>query len=392
MGASARGSSPYLFTLRRPKAALVLTNMNTCLVLGAGASRANAIYFHPKRMRDTWPPLDATFFETMAARKMPLPASLSRYLERFLGFTPTVEDLLDRRMEEVFKDVFYDFLETPSDRVAYNAYIELVELYLDVLRGTTNWLARRGRRGAPVGRLLAALAPMSERLSVITFNHDLVIENEIYKRAALRNRWCLDQGYGSMSADLNLLIPTGSKAVFPIHNDGGCDHTRPITLLKLHGSLNWSVRLTSANPTSNYLSGRAGPRRTYLYIARQITSRTQIVRTGVGRTSWETWPVVVPPVYAKQALRSAVVEAWSDARTALESAERVIFFGYSLPLIDVEAEKLFERGLAANDQVRWVDVVNPGPESAARYAGLAPATPVRWFSSPEEFFSAEGLT
>jgi hypothetical protein len=366
--------------------------MNTCLVLGAGASRANAIHFHPKRMRDTWPPLDGTFFETMAARKMTLPPSLSRYLERFLGFTPAVEDLLDRRMEEVFKDVFYDFLEVPRDRVAYNAYIELVELYLAVLRATTNWLARSGRRGAPVGRLLAAVAPRSERLSVITFNHDLVIENEIYKRATLRNRWCLDQGYGSMSAGLDLLKPTGSKAVFPIHSDGECDHTKPITLLKLHGSLNWSVRLTGANPTANYLSGRAGPRKAYLYIARQITARTKIVRTGAGRTSWETWPVVVPPVYAKQALRSAVVEAWSDARTALESAERVIFFGYSLPSIDVEAEKLFERGLASNDRVRWVDVVNPGPEAAARYAGLAPSVPVRWYPAVEDFFSVEGLT
>jgi hypothetical protein len=170
-----------------------------------------------------------------------------------------------------------------------------------------------------------------------------------------------------------------------------CDHSKPITLLKLHGSLNWSVRLTSVNPTANYLSGRAGPRKPYLYIARQITARAQIVRTGSGRRSWETWPVVVPPVYAKQALRSAVVGAWTDARTALEGAERVIFFGYSLPVIDVEAEKLFERGLAANEQVSWIDVVNPGPESAARYAGLSPAVPVRWYPSLDEFFSAEGL-
>ena len=73
-----------------------------------------------------------------------------------------------------------------------HAYADLVNLYLQVIRETTNWLSEDGRRGAPIGRLLADAASASESLTIVTFNHDLVIENEINRRAHLRRRWCLD--------------------------------------------------------------------------------------------------------------------------------------------------------------------------------------------------------
>src|SRR5439155_13902732 len=124
---------------------------------------------------------------------------------------------------------------------------------------------------------------------------------------------------------------------------------------------------------------------------RQIPGRATIVRAGRGRTSWNTWPVVVPPVYAKQALRSAVLRAWDDARADLLQADRVVFFGYSLPAIDIEAEKLFERTLG-NSPARWIDVVNPAYESPARFAEVSKTTPVRWYPTLGEFLSAGGLS
>lgn len=72
-------------------------------------------------------------------------------------------------MEEVFKDVAYDFRETPDDKPALNAYIDLVDLYLRVLRGTTNWLSGDAKTGGPVGRLLDAASAAGDSLSVITF-------------------------------------------------------------------------------------------------------------------------------------------------------------------------------------------------------------------------------
>jgi hypothetical protein len=342
-------------------------------------------------MRHTRPPLDTTFFETVDASGIALSTGLRRYFRSVIGVDTATTTLREFRMEEVFKDVFYDFSDRPSDAVSLNAYIDLVDLYLRVLRETTNWLCEDRRSGGPVGRLLAAAAKRGDDLTIVTFNHDLVIENEIARRAQLRPRWCLDEGYGAIMQSLRLTRPASGAPTFNLHRAGRCDHSRPIRILKLHGSLNWVVRLQSSRPTANFLAGRGGRRDVHLLVRRQISGRDTIVRTGRGRSRWDTWPIVVPPVYAKQALRSAVEAAWTDARNALEAADRVTFFGYSLPGIDIEAEKLFERALFRNTEAEWVDVINPAPVSAGRFAEVSRPKPVRWYSSLKRFLDADGF-
>jgi hypothetical protein len=341
-------------------------------------------------MLESWPPLDTTFFETVDRRGIALTAALRLYLTNVVGIDLTPASLREHRMEEVFKDGFFDLNETPKDKVTHEGYVALVDLYIRVLQETTNWLCDDKRRGAPIGQLLAQAASRSDKLTVITFNHDLVIENEISRRQRLRQRWCLDRGYGSIGAGLRITTPVRRTAVFPLHSRGECDHTQPITVLKLHGSLNWIARLTSDRPTANFLLGKAGDRPIYLVPRRQVHGRLTYVREGTGRSSWDTWPVIVPPVYAKQALRSAVQVAWDDARTSLISSDRIVFFGYSLPDIDIEAQKLFERTLAKSP-AHWVDVVNPSSASAARFAQVSKTKPVRWYPTLDDFFTAGSL-
>jgi hypothetical protein len=368
--------------------------MKTCLVLGAGASLANAIHFRPVRMRNRRPPLDITFFETVQGLGIQLAPALRSYLRTILGTEPAPDRIRATRMEEFFKDLFFDFQDVPNDARYRRAYTELVDLYVRVLRETTNWLCEDGRNGAPVGRLIAAAADASESVVVVTFNHDLVIENEIHRRPRLRARWCLDEGYGSFGSQLGRLTPAAPRPLFPLHVDGGCDHARPVTILKMHGSLNWIVRLNAALPTARTLSGEAGTRDVHLLNARQLQARARIGResAGRGRSVWYTWPVIIPPIYAKQALRRRIQPVWQDARTAIEECDRLVFFGYSLPEIDIEAEKLFERGIATNPNLQWADVINPAAVSAHRYAGLAPAIPIRWYPSLDRFLRAGAFT
>jgi hypothetical protein len=116
--------------------------MKTVLVLGAGASLANGLRFRAQRMRDTLPPLDATFFETVAARKIALGPPLRHYLESVLSLDLSTSTLREQPMEQVFADVFYDFIEAQSDTAMLNAYIDLIDLYVRVLRETTTGCAR----------------------------------------------------------------------------------------------------------------------------------------------------------------------------------------------------------------------------------------------------------
>src|SRR5439155_26504315 len=139
------------------------------------------------------------------------------------------------------KDVYYDFQAEERSVPTRRAYIDLVGVYTRVLRETTNWLCEDSRTGAPIGRLIAAAADAADTVTVITFNHDLVIENEIFRRRRLQSRWCIDNGYGSIGGTMTALRSGVPGEDFPAH-DSGCDHTRPINILKLHGSLNWVVR------------------------------------------------------------------------------------------------------------------------------------------------------
>jgi hypothetical protein len=354
--------------------------VSICLVLGAGSSLCNAQHFRQERGLDTHPPLDTTFFEKLRVLDVSIPPALRLYMRELLGADPTPRLLSQMRMEEFFKDLYYDFQSNPESAQTRSAYIQLVNVYTRVLRETTNWLCEDSRRGAPVGQLIAAAADAADSVSVLTFNHDLIIENEIFKRARLRPRWCIQNGYGTIGQAMTTIRSGIAGGDFPRHSQE-CNHSRPINVLKLHGSLNWVVRMRGSRPSANQLTGRRAPSEVILSRRREIITRLRytVARKGRGRSSWYTWPVIIPPIYAKQALIETVQPVWDQAREALRVCDQALIFGYSLPIADIEAEKLFQRALSANHALRRVVIVNPDPDSTARYARLLPKKPFSWY-------------
>jgi hypothetical protein len=362
------------------------------IVFGAGASLANAQHFRPTNRQWSHPPLDYTFFQKIRQlESISIPGSLERYARRLPSGSPFDPRASESRMEEFFRDVFYDYLEIGSSSMVVNrAYLQLVDVYTAVIRETTNWMLDDGHTGGPIGRTIALAAEIADQVDIITFNHDLLIENEIYKRARLRARWCLERGYGSFSTDRKLLRPS-SAAVFPAHS-ADCDHDHPIQIHKLHGSLNWIVRIRGREPTHSMLTGQTTGYDVKVSQRRAIPGALTISSTGPGgqRSKGYTWPVIVPPVYAKQPLiRAFMPSVWTDARDALQAAARVLFCGYSMPPIDVEAEKLFQRSIAGNPALPWVGLIDPSPEAARRYAQVLGEMPIRRFANVESFIDQQ---
>lgn len=106
--------------------------------------------------------------------------------------------------------------------------------------------------------------------------------------------------------------------------------------------------------------------------------------SGAGST-WNVWPVIVPPVYNKGALIEAFMPSvWAEAREALRLSDRVVFFGYSLPIGDIEAEKVVQRSVADNEEASWIGVIDPNPGLTARFGHLLPETPMRWFPTADD--------
>jgi hypothetical protein len=100
--------------------------------------------------------------------------------------------------------------------------------------------------------------------------------------------------------------------------------------------------------------------------------------------------VIVPPIYAKNALIQAFMPSvWADARTALAECDRVVFFGYSLPQPDIEAEKLFQRTITANDRLPWVGIIDPATAAVTRYAQLMPNMPLRRYPDAGLFLESD---
>jgi hypothetical protein len=361
--------------------------MRIALIFGAGATLANAVHFAQEREKKVDPPLDTTFFETVQELGISVPPALRDYARGLPTGSP-FDVPQGSRVEEFFKDLFHDFLsETGTSAEIVDAYTDLVDIYRRVIRDTTDWIGEDRCRGGPVGRLVATAVGASDSTTLMTFNHDLLLENEIYKRSRLRRLWCVEHGYGRFS-DGRKVTAGKTKAVFDPHSST-CDSGERLKILKLHGSLNWYVRMQGKRPSPNVLAGRSGNQNVMITRRRKVPGQLRSTRPNrSGRTSWYTWPVIVPPVYNKQALiQRFLPDVWKDARTELSRCDRALFFGYALPTADIEAEKLFQRSLAANEQLSAVHVVNPDPSTAERYARLLPMKALKWYPDIKEYMA-----
>ncbi len=224
--------------------------MPTVLVVGAGGSLAQSLSLRPRwRLREQ-PPLDANFFERvtrLADHDAGLRQSLTTLRQTIAATQGLVRDPWSGpqiRLEQYFADVYYEVASARSSQ-ALPVYLELLALYVEVLCQTTNWIATHPRAGSVdrlVEREVNRNAP--EETTIMTFNHDLVLEGAIVRLWPNFMGGCLNALYGDLG--LTELFSTG-RPTFPRHGPR-CTHARPLLLLKLHGSLNWTVRTRSQNP------------------------------------------------------------------------------------------------------------------------------------------------
>lgn len=356
--------------------------MRIALVLGAGATLAQAEHLKNLGRGEELPPLDATFFDRICQLKIEVGDALRAYgqaLHEIDLFSPGESK---PSMEEFFKDVFYDFISArkkspPSAQV----YGELIVAYRRVLLRTTNWL-RGDAASGPMSGLIGAAAEAAEQVDIVTFNHDLLIENTLADLPDTKRRWCLRHGYGHFARDRHF---TSQKAHEMFEDPKTCEHPEPIRVYKLHGSLNWFVDSDSFVPAAGALRGEREDDQK-IQVTRRRTVPDPLRRKGQPAS----WPVLIPPIYAKQTfIHNFMRPVWSDARRALAACDRLVFYGYSMPVLDVEAEKEFQRAVARNSRLTYIDVVNPAPVSAGRYARVFHRRSVHWHPDLNDYLAAE---
>lgn len=352
--------------------------MKRVLVIGAGGTVAQARSFRPVRVGPQLPPLDLDFFtrcDDLVAHSQPV-AQAVRRLRRALAQAGTFADPwvpVPVSLEQQFADAYYEVART-RDRDVFEVFISLLDLYARVIEETTNWMAGRPRSGV-IGRLLRLEIQRAagNQLTVVTFNHDLVIENEVSRLPRATDTWCLSSLYGDV--ELNPIYSTNPD-VFPHHTDE-CTHGLPLTVLKLHGSLNWVLRTRAADPELGTLFPAASARQRQVFVHNAIHSFHSGVRlrpVAAGRP-WYLWPLVVPPIYDKQRVIGTRLfgAVWEQAREAIVATDHLTLVGYSLPDADVFARQMFRRAFSRNNALEEVSVVNPDAAVVAKLrAILAP--------------------
>lgn len=158
----------------------------------------------------------------------------------------------------------------------------------------------------------------NSRSTFITFNYDLSLEDALRELGAQID-------YGIPAARLERVAELSAAG-----------NEQRVTVLKLHGSVNWAYRDARSNKMTAF-ADYAGVRE-------------------IGRH-----PILIPPTWRKDFTRQ-FADVWTQAVQVLREATRVIVIGFSMPETDVHFRYLLAAGLRDNISLRSIVFVDPNKE------------------------------
>lgn len=148
-----------------------------------------------------------------------------------------------------------------------------------------------------------------------------------------------------------------------------------VSLLKLHGSLNWT-RCPKCNQIgvlnlANWFAGRR-----YFGDAPEVRLPISVDLPRCGKCGGPTdapyapEPLIVPPTWNKTQHYSLIRNVWSAAARHLSEAEDIVVIGYSLPPTDYFFHYLYALGTASPTRLQRFLIVNPDPQIRNRFLAV----------------------
>jgi len=183
-------------------------------------------------------------------------------------------------------------------------------------------------------------------ITCVTFNYDDMLDESLYTvKPGMHGMnsaraWNPDSGYGFLCRPATSIIRDLEH--MPVGND--------LLLLKLHGSVNWWVRLGHPRPYSVDTFVHKGKwwRDPHVTLEDLMNLDLHLERS----------PFIVPPVLTKEELsREPVLQLiWTRAYQALRKADLVVFVGYSFPVTDIAARFLFTESIQPGTRLKVVNL------------------------------------
>jgi SIR2-like domain len=313
------------------------------VVFGAGATRGGL------RNNKIPPPLDVDFFEIAGQIKGHGTPQLAR---KVLSDVRTLYGkIFDIGLESYYRDIetrakistFAKSANKPKDWKTRQENLE--ELIRRVIIHTTSKIKPKQDHLLPASSPSHAdiLKVLKKGDCALTFNYDLVIEESF----GTTNVWTPIGGYGDKVHGVR-----GEWCQNWIKKHGKVSKQSEIHLLKLHGSVNWTL----------YKTGQI-----------RLKNRPFVVRTRKKSTVFETVSIL-PPGLNKRVDRNPYKQLWREARLKLEQCKTVMIIGYSLPEADVLARALFAEIVrlrsARRRYVRQLHLADPNFSVKQRFVDL----------------------
>lgn len=250
--------------------------------------------------------------------------------------------------ETIQRSSFFEFRKGGTNNAPRATAVIAHQSYRDFAAGI--------KRGLSQGR----------RYAILTFNYDLEVEV------------ALEELEITYSYDLDGSLSGGSM----------------VSLLKLHGSLNWfpvkdgelhvvdvSTVIEGEVKAHNkrQVEANSNPRITlecakYIdasYTTNRALDELDSPHGGASRANSPLAPVIVPPLLNKGALQASVSGVWKAAALALSKAKHIHITGYSYPPSDNFFRYLFGLGMMSSDTfISGLHVYDPGKATRDRFEAM----------------------
>jgi len=285
-------------------------NGSLALIIGAGATRGGLLDRVPP------PPLDQDFFD--------IAGQLTGRGTRRLAARVT-KDVFDlyRRVSGIGLEQYYRDVEARAEigRFAKSANrpkdwerrrSDLEELIRRVLIHTTCDLGDGSAHVSDSAAHAELLRHVRDGDTIITFNYDTVIEESLPSGAPA---WDPGDGYAVTASGKTKSWAKGWRSKRQL---GSAVESR-MYLLKLHGSLNWTLDKTNKV---------------------RLKPRPYVVRARRGAPVYDKC-AILPPGWHKRIDRNPYRQLWREARLRCETCSSLALIGYSLPETDLLAKALF---------------------------------------------------
>lgn len=183
----------------------------------------------------------------------------------------------------------------------------------------------------------------SSVVSIMTFNYDIAVDYAL-QFASIPVNYCLNPQ----------------------------DTETSITLLKLHGSLNWTrcpkCNVISVLNIGEWMSTKRWPLRDVTRVPIPISlNLPQCGTCGVPSTPE---PLIVPPTWNKTQHYTEIRNVWSVAARHLSEAENIVVVGYSLPPTDLFFHYLYALGTVSQTRLKRFLIINTDPNIGERFSTL----------------------